>query len=572
MRDNGRVVIGASLEAIASPGAGGTEVLPPLVIFAEAAAKLGIHQVLRDTDSTVRRCFTGREEDSSLSWAAAGMIEATYRDHPGGDGRNRWIRYYGPPYRGLYGMSYNTALDQPAGYFRGKVVFIGGKPGTLFVAQLSDQERTPYTRWTGEYASGVEIQATMFENLIHHEWLSRLSIPAELALIIVAAVVFGGGLAPLRPGTAAAISLGAVVLGTALSVWIILHSGVWFSWVTVVGAQVPCAFGYAVFRTRASPVPESLVSRRPAAGLGTAAPPPAQAAAGLQSGGSSGDDATQREATPGSAGGPPVIPDHEVLRCIGEGGYGAVWLARNAVGLYHAVKVVYRRDFKRAQPYEREFKGIKNFMPVSFNHAGMVHILHVGRNDQQGYFYYIMELADNDRSQERLDPKTYIPRTLATVIKARGRLPVKQCLQWFVPLADALAYLHQEQLVHRDVKPSNIIFVRGVPKLADIGLVTGASPSQNSTYVGTEGYIPPEGPGTMAADIFGFGKVMYEACTGLDRRAYPNPPAGIPAEEMESLSRFVAIVKRACEANPQGRYGSVSALHTDLLQLVAKLE
>ncbi len=73
--------------------------------------------------------------------------------------------------------------------------------------------------------------------------------------------------------------------------------------------------------------------------------------------------------------------------------------------------------------------------------------------------------------------------------------------------------------MHRDVKPSNVIFVNGRPKLADIGLVTDAS--DQCSIVGTEGYLPPEGPGTPQADIFALGKVLYEAVTGMDRREFP---------------------------------------------------
>jgi serine/threonine protein kinase len=62
-------------------------------------------------------------------------------------------------------------------------------------------------------------------------------------------------------------------------------------------------------------------------------------------------------------------------------------------------------------------------------------------------------------------------------------------------------------------------WVNGKPKLADIGLVTDAS--DTCSIVGTEGYLPPEGPGTPQADLFALGKVLYEAATGLDRRQLP---------------------------------------------------
>src|SRR5438132_11648216 len=91
----------------------------------------------------------------------------------------------------------------------------------------------------------------------------------------------------------------------------------------------------------------------------------------------------------------PTVPDHELLRCIGRGSYGEVWLARNVMGTYRAVKVVYRTTFDHDRPFEREFEGIQKFEPISRMHESQVDILHVGRNAKDGYFYYVMELADD---------------------------------------------------------------------------------------------------------------------------------------------------------------------------------
>src|SRR5438552_9350768 len=93
------------------------------------------------------------------------------------------------------------------------------------------------------------------------------------------------------------------------------------------------------------------------------------------------------------------IPDHELLRCIGRGSYGEVWLGRNVMGTYRAIKVVYRNSFHEERPFEREFAGIKKFEPISRTHPGFVSILHIGRNDSAGYFYYIMELADDSNAE-----------------------------------------------------------------------------------------------------------------------------------------------------------------------------
>src|ERR1041384_7027286 len=97
----------------------------------------------------------------------------------------------------------------------------------------------------------------------------------------------------------------------------------------------------------------------------------------------------------------PTVPDHQLLRRIGRGAYGEVWLARNVLGLYRAVKIVYRSSFEHNRPFEREFEGIQKFEPISRTHESQIDILHVGRNDEGGYFYYVMELADDaGRGQE----------------------------------------------------------------------------------------------------------------------------------------------------------------------------
>src|SRR2546421_4449196 len=102
----------------------------------------------------------------------------------------------------------------------------------------------------------------------------------------------------------------------------------------------------------------------------------------------------------------PTISDHELLRKIGDGSYGEVSLARNAVGTLRAIKIVWGKTFWHAHPFGREFKGIQRFEPLSRDHEGLVDVLQIGRGE--GYFYYIMELADDTNENpkfETRDPK-----------------------------------------------------------------------------------------------------------------------------------------------------------------------
>ena len=266
---------------------------------------------------------------------------------------------------------------------------------------------------------------------------------------------------------------------------------------------------------------------------------------------------------------PPQIPDHDLVRRIGQGSYGEVWLARNVMGTFRAIKLVRRESFKDERPYEREFSGIQKFEPISRTHPGLVTILHVGRNAGAGYFYYIMEIADDARTGQTIEPDSYAPRTLASEISHRSRLPVAECIDVILPLAEALSHLHQRGLIHRDIKPSNIIFVLGAPKFADIGLVTDIG--EKATMVGTEGYIPPEGPGTAAADVFSLGKVLYQISTGKAPEQFPELPTAL--REFVDAAEFMglnAVALKACESRAEHRFQTADQLKSALIDVQSR--
>ncbi len=265
---------------------------------------------------------------------------------------------------------------------------------------------------------------------------------------------------------------------------------------------------------------------------------------------------------------PPIsVPDHRLLRCIGKGSYGSVWLAQNMMGMYRAVKIVHRNSFEHHRPFERELSGILKFEPISRSHEGFVDVLHVGIRDRD-FLYYVMELGDDEVSGQNIVPEKYSANTLARKISAHGKLSFDECLKLGLAISDALAELHKHGLVHRDIKPSNIIYITGAPKLADIGLV--ASTAEARSYVGTEGFIPPEGPGASTADIYSFGKVLYEASTGKDRHQYPELPTLL--DEIDDQQKFLElneIILRACDSEPKTRYQSAADMHADLVVLAS---
>lgn len=263
----------------------------------------------------------------------------------------------------------------------------------------------------------------------------------------------------------------------------------------------------------------------------------------------------------------PAIPDHEVLRKIGGGAYGEVWLARGVTGALRAVKVVWREDFEDARTFEREFEGILKFEPMSRDHPALVNILHVGRSpDGVTFYYYVMEIGDDLTSGQDINPVEYEPRTLrADNHQATGvQWDTNEVIDVGLRLAEALGHLHERGLAHRDVKPSNVIFVNGRAKLADIGLVAARG---QRTFVGTEGFVPPEGPGSAQADVYSLGKVLYEIATGKDRMSFPELPDEMPSgADKKRWLELNKIICDICEPRISKRKISTSADLADALR------
>ncbi len=259
----------------------------------------------------------------------------------------------------------------------------------------------------------------------------------------------------------------------------------------------------------------------------------------------------------------PIIPDHELLRVIGRGAYGEIWLGRTVTGALRAVKIVYRSTFESERAFLREFEGMSAFEPISRGHAGFIDILHVGRTNE--YLYYSMELADDHLAGREIDVVNYEPRTLKSDLGRQKRLSADESIHLGISLSEALEALHTRGLTHRDIKPSNIIFTEGVPKLADIGLVAA---SGQQSFVGTEGYVPPEGPGTPQADIYSLGKLLYETCTGKDRLDFPEIDSQLSQRpDREQLLQLNNVLVKACANDPKRRYESAAEMRRDLRAL-----
>jgi PAS domain S-box-containing protein len=247
IRRNGRVILAADRsENHSTSDLHGRSVEQTLVLpyapFAEAAAGWGIAQLQPDEDFLVREHNHGPrgEKYTSMTWAAAKLLHLPAAANDAERFQERWINYYTGP-DNFQGLSYKLAFDKPAGFYRDKIIFIGGSPQTGLLRERKDQFRSPYTTWYSNpvFTPAVDVHATILLNLIGADWLHRLPPAGEWAAILVGTWVFGAGLMRFRPLTAVGVAaLGVLVFGGVVLLLFGLGH-VWFPWLVVVAVQAP---------------------------------------------------------------------------------------------------------------------------------------------------------------------------------------------------------------------------------------------------------------------------------------------------------------------------------------------
>ena len=278
--------------------------------------------------------------------------------------------------------------------------------------------------------------------------------------------------------------------------------------------------------------------------------------------------------------------DFVPLREIGRGAHGVVHLARNsATGAFAALKVCDRPEGDAATPaalaaWQRERRGTALYAALP-PHPGLVRILAFDEAPDGRSFRVAMELADPEDApasstgrsfgiqHSAFGIEVYRPRTLASVLQAEIALPLRDCLSLGLRLAGALEFLQSRHLAHRDVKPSNVLFVRGRPVLADVGLV--ADLREAKSLVGTPGYEPPEHHGTPQGDVYSLGRTLARASLGRE----PEEGGFVPCPEADSDApgfwRWMQILARACALAPERRYRSAKALRKALAALALRV-
>ena len=203
---------------------------------------------------------------------------------------------------------------------------------------------------------------------------------------------------------------------------------------------------------------------------------------------------------------------YRLLEQIGQGGMGEVYRAERADGQYDkqvAIKFV-RAGLDTASILDR-FRHERQVL-ASLDHPNIARLLDGGTTDD-GIPYLVMELIEGTPIDEYCDSQ---------------RLPVTERLKLFVQVCSAVQYAHQHLVIHRDIKPGNIIVTtEGVPKLLDFGIAKILDPAANSkTTVAnpmTPEYASPEqirgDPITTSTDVYSLGVVLYQLLTG--RSPYP---------------------------------------------------
>jgi|APCry1669188879_1035177.scaffolds.fasta_scaffold18045_3 hypothetical protein len=217
---------------------------------------------------------------------------------------------------------------------------------------------------------------------------------------------------------------------------------------------------------------------------------------------------------------PPIFfGNYQIERELGRGGMGTVHLAKD-IGLNRKVALkILRSDLGQDVGFSKKFLEEVE-ITASLAHPNIIRVFTLG--EQDGRLYLIMEYLDEPSMEQRMEK--------------HGKLLEKDVLEIGIGIASALQFAHEETgLIHRDIKPGNILFGRGkIPKLADFGLAAGARSAlqQQDEIWGTPYYVSPERllrqPEDIRSDIYSLGATLYHALAG-------RPP--FEAETAEEVAR-----------------------------------
>ena len=264
-----------------------------------------------------------------------------------------------------------------------------------------------------------------------------------------------------------------------------------------------------------------------------------------------------------------VYHDLTLLQLCGSGAFGEVWLCRDISRKKLAVKIISKG--RLGEFWRRELQGVINYRAITEQTSGLLQIYHVGEDED--FFYYTMEAADS------LSQENYVPDTLSARLSANGPLPPETLQAVLKEIFNGIKVIHQAGFAHRDIKPDNIIFVHGKPRIGDIGLISALSATM-SQLAGTLEFLPPElrssdspdqvdRKSRQGSDLYAFGKVVYCAVTGEEPQKWPAIPCGIPLSL--PLKFYLRLSMQLCDRNPARRLHSLDELEHEMGEIERKL-
>src|SRR6187551_920336 len=261
---------------------------------------------------------------------------------------------------------------------------------------------------------------------------------------------------------------------------------------------------------------------------------------------------------------------YRIVRKLGSGGMANVYLAEDEdLGRRVAIKILnerYANDDLFIERFRREAKSA-----AALSHPNIVSVY--DRGEAEGTYYIAMEVIEG--------------RSLKELIMTRGPLPIAQALAYTHEMLEALRFAHRHGIIHRDIKPHNILIGERL-KVTDFGIArAGASQmTEAGSIMGTAQYLSPEqargAPVTASSDLYSVGIVLYEMLTGKvpftgdsaieiamkHLNEAPKPPSKIRPEIPEELDQ---VVLRALAKNPEDRYQTAEEFSEDLHRVEAGL-
>ena len=257
---------------------------------------------------------------------------------------------------------------------------------------------------------------------------------------------------------------------------------------------------------------------------------------------------------------------YEIIRSIGEGGMANVYLAQDTILDRKVAVKILRGDLAEDEKFVRRFQR-EAISASSLNDPNIVEVYDVGEDN--GKYFIVMEYVQG--------------LTLKQLIKKRGSLTLPEVVDIMLQLTSAVAHAHESYIIHRDIKPQNVIILDdGRVKIMDFGIAVALNAgefTQTNSVMGTVYYIPPEqangGAATTKSDIYSLGILMYELVTGhvpfkgdnpveVAIKHMNEPLPSICEYDPEMPQSIENIILRASAKNPKNRYDSAWEMHEDL--------